>query len=185
MGGVSLMARREHTITIGAVDKPDLPAAEQLVRAFNGISDLYRASLVPSDSSAEEVQFIHVTGPAASTAELHQLTTRLLTEVALGYLTPARRRNPSSNERQEVKLFEDFHGSAPVRRTAFPVPLAPTAWRLGTLESVVYRAERDGETASYEHTFKRRAQPYLAVMADRLVLLGGRYDVTDRGIVDR
>lgn len=58
---------------------------------------------------------------------------------------------------------------------------------VGICEAIAYRAVRDGEAASYQHEFKPSARPALAVSSDgqRLYLIAGSYEFTDRGIEDR
>ena len=58
---------------------------------------------------------------------------------------------------------------------------------LGEIPEVHYIAERDGETYHFNHKFKKASRPLLIVSHDgkQLMIAGGRYNVTDRGIVDR
>ena len=58
---------------------------------------------------------------------------------------------------------------------------------LGEIPELHYIAERDGETFHFHHTFKTDSRPLLIVSHDgkQLMIAGGRYQVTDRGIVDR
>lgn len=60
------------------------------------------------------------------------------------------------------------------------------SWKLGQLEEVLYSTERDGKHERYLHPFKKSARPMLAVDAEtaQLVLIGGNYRVTERGITD-
>ena len=57
----------------------------------------------------------------------------------------------------------------------------------GELSAVEYRANRDGRTDLYRHVFRRQSRPLLASSHDgtALYLLGGAYNFTNRGIVDR
>ena len=58
---------------------------------------------------------------------------------------------------------------------------------LGEIPELHYIAERDGEVFHFEHKFKAASRPLLVVSFDgkQLAIAGGRYHVTDRGIVDR
>lgn len=58
---------------------------------------------------------------------------------------------------------------------------------LGEIPEVHYIAERDGEVFHFNHEFKETSRPLLIVSYDgkQLMIAGGRYNVTDRGIVDR
>ena len=58
---------------------------------------------------------------------------------------------------------------------------------LGEIPELHYIAERDGEVFHFDHKFKEASRPLLIVSFDgkQLMIAGGRYNVTDRGIVDR
>lgn len=83
--------------------------------------------------------------------------------------------------------FRQFSGMEPAGIVTLPKPLVTGAvWYLGTMTAVEYETVRDGKTERYRHTFKRKARPALGVTIDalQLVVLGGGYRVTDRGITD-
>lgn len=83
--------------------------------------------------------------------------------------------------------FRAFTGQEPTEVITADVGSVPrVAWLLGELEEVLYNARRDGRKERYLHPFKRSARPMLAVDAEtgQLVLVGGRYTVTERGITD-
>ena len=58
---------------------------------------------------------------------------------------------------------------------------------IGTLDFVGYTTKRDGRVESYIHKFGKHARPLLATSHDgrHLLILGGGYRFTERGIVDR
>ena len=58
---------------------------------------------------------------------------------------------------------------------------------LGEMPELHYIAERDGKVYHFRHKFKKASRPLLIVSHDgkQLAIAGGRYNVTDRGIVDR
>ncbi len=60
-------------------------------------------------------------------------------------------------------------------------------YMLGEIPELHYIAERDGEVFHFEHKFKKASRPLLIVSHDgkQLMIAGGQYHVTDRGIVDR
>jgi hypothetical protein len=72
-----------------------------------------------------------------------------------------------------------------VRELLAPDPTAGTLVELGRLVSVVYETRKLGdlERTEYEHDFGPRGRPILAFNASGLVIVGGRYRVTTRGIV--
>lgn len=81
--------------------------------------------------------------------------------------------------------FREFTGHKPEGVVTLPAPKrAGVAWLLGELEGVIYRAKRDGKTERYLHKFRSTDRPALAVTFDgqQLVILGGGYRVTKRGI---
>lgn len=90
--------------------------------------------------------------------------------------------------REAIRLFEDFtgHPGDNVERHALP-PQDDVLVIVGECEAIAYTATRDGETASYQHEFKKSSRPVLAVSHDgsRLYLLAGAYKFTSHGIEDR
>lgn len=82
------------------------------------------------------------------------------------------------------KLSRDFHEREPtgVRRVA--APSTTVGMVLGVLEGVIYRTP-DG--TKFLHEFRGSARPKLAATHDgrQLIVHGGRYRMTDRGIVDK
>lgn len=86
-----------------------------------------------------------------------------------------------------AKLYEDFTGHEAEELGYFDTGKAPEmAVVIGELEAVIYNTVRDGVSERYIHKFKARARPMFAVTIDgkQLLLLGGDYDFTERGIVD-
>ena len=83
-----------------------------------------------------------------------------------------------------VNAFRDFSGHEPSTIVIADTPkVGGPLWMLGELEGVIYNAVRDGRRERYLHKF-RKDRPALAVSFDgqQLVILGGGYQVTDRGI---
>lgn len=86
-----------------------------------------------------------------------------------------------------VNAFRAFSGMEPAGAVPVQVEGVPrVAWVLGELEEVLYNTRRDGKRERYLHTFKSSARPMLAVNAEsgQLILFGGDYRVTERGITD-
>lgn len=71
-----------------------------------------------------------------------------------------------------------------VREVAFEVP--EVIMEIGTLDTVEYTTRRGGNIEHYRHEFREKSRPVLAVSADgkQLMIIGGRYKFTERGIVD-
>lgn len=85
-----------------------------------------------------------------------------------------------------AKLFEDFTGDEASTIESVVVPPDTTLMVIGDCDAIAYTATRDGETASYQHEFKKSSRPVLAVSHDgkRLYLIAGSYRFTHRGIED-
>jgi len=90
--------------------------------------------------------------------------------------------------RQAAKLYESFTGEAPESVVAVPAPKQPeVVVSIGTCDGILYTTVQDGKLVRYIHEFKRAARPTFAVSPDgkALYLLGGAYNFTERGIVDK
>ena len=61
------------------------------------------------------------------------------------------------------------------------------ALKVGWCDGILYTTERDGNVEKYIHKFKKSSRPLLAASFDgkNLLLLGGAFRFTDRGIVDQ
>lgn len=103
---------------------------------------------------------------------------------------PANPVPPSTRARLEeaVRLYESFtgHGGeiiAEVERPEYPTELAV----IGEIDGIMYSTVRDGVKEKYIHKFHHKARPLFCVTHDgtQIFLLGGQYDFTKRGIVDR
>jgi hypothetical protein len=105
---------------------------------------------------------------------------------------PARKRSltrvPRALLGQAGRLFEDFTGdkSANVQRIKKPeIPEVLVA--IGTIDGILYSTVRDHKVERYIHKFVAKARPTFAVSPDgkQLFMLGGAYNFTERGIVDK
>lgn len=89
--------------------------------------------------------------------------------------------------KQAVELFESFRERKPTRigRVTLKVPTVVAA--MGYVEGIDYRTTHGKKTELYHHDFAPGSRPLLAVSADgrQILLMGGRYKWTERGIVDR
>jgi len=86
------------------------------------------------------------------------------------------------------KLYSDFTGHDATEQIEVDKPETPDVMLVvGDVDGVMYTTVRDGVTEKYVHTFKKSCRPLLAVSSDgtQLHMLGGSYDFTERGIVDR
>lgn len=84
------------------------------------------------------------------------------------------------------RLYEDFTGMEPdsVEEVTLDIPDAGII--VGHVDGILYTTVRDHETESYIHEFKARSKPVLIASADgsTLLILGGHFEFTERGIVD-
>lgn len=86
-----------------------------------------------------------------------------------------------------VAIYRGFREKEPkkIARVDFEVPRAVAF--IGYVEAIKYRTTHGDKVELYEHPFQKGSRPALAVSADgrQLLLIGGRYKFTSRGIVDR
>lgn len=93
----------------------------------------------------------------------------------------------SAEKRKAAALYEAFHEGPPTDGVMVNIPIPPkTVWQLGRVISIAYEARIEGELVSFEHEFKARSAPHLAVSSDgkSMFLAGGKFRVTERGITD-
>lgn len=89
--------------------------------------------------------------------------------------------------RAAIQLYRDFRERTPkrIRVVDFEVPQAVMV--IGHVDEILYTTTHGRKTVSYRHPFQDGSRPLLVSSSDgkQLMLLGGRYKFTDRGIVDR
>lgn len=89
---------------------------------------------------------------------------------------------------QAAHLYEKFSGHAPRYLTSVRAPkVSRVLLQIGPCAGILYRARRDGSVKTFLHQFDRKSAPLLCSSSDgkQLYLLGGAYDFTEDGIVDR
>lgn len=98
----------------------------------------------------------------------------------------------SAHESREVakaaNLYERFSGhEAEVCGRVKVRALPKVGVAIGSLDGVLYTTVRDGRVEKYIHKFHASDKPLFVVSPDgkSLHLVGGRYDFTERGIVDK
>lgn len=101
-----------------------------------------------------------------------------------------RARNPIRRERKvkaAARLFENFtgHEARYVERVLIDVP--QVLLLVGECDGVLYSCVRDGRPERYIHQFRKQSRPLLCSneTGSALYLVGGEYNFTSRGIVDR
>lgn len=86
-----------------------------------------------------------------------------------------------------IDLFKRFRGTDPEYIETHKINMPEVALLIGHLDGVLYTTIRDGVTEKYVHKFKLKSRPLLCTSHDgtQLIILGGEYDFTELGIVDR
>lgn len=102
-----------------------------------------------------------------------------------------RQRAPVSSNPQVQRaadLYERFsgHEADEYARVTVPRP-CKTAVAIGDVDGILYTTVRDGVVEKYIHKFHRNDRPIFAVSPDgkQILFVGGNYDFTERGIVDK
>lgn len=101
------------------------------------------------------------------------------------------KRNPAAIERdvrEAAQRYEAFTGHRATRVKRIKVPSYPrAALAIGPCLGIMYSTVRDGRRENYVHRFGAKSRPLLAASSDgtQLYLLGGAYNFTERGIVDK
>lgn len=88
--------------------------------------------------------------------------------------------------RKAARLYRDFREETPRRAKVIRVTLPKVAAIMGHVRSIEYDTTHRGKTHLYKHTFAPGSRPMLVAGTrnGQLYLIGGRYHVTERGIVD-
>lgn len=90
--------------------------------------------------------------------------------------------------RKAANLYERFSGHEAVEAGRIKVPKMPDVGvAVGVCDFIGYTTVRDGVVEKYIHRFKKSDAPYFVVSPDgkQLLLVGGRFTFTERGIVDK
>lgn len=84
------------------------------------------------------------------------------------------------------KLYEAFRETSPKRAMKINVRVPKTLMAMGHVDAICYRTTHGKKSVLYKHDFAPGSRPLLCAGPERnqLFLVGGRYHVTDRGIVD-
>ena len=92
-----------------------------------------------------------------------------------------------NRERQQAaRLFESFRERPARTLSRLDVKIPRIVAQMGHVEAIDYRTTHGNKVELYRHKFAKGSRPLLCVSADgrQLMLLGGRYEWTDRGIQD-
>lgn len=94
----------------------------------------------------------------------------------------------SREARKAASLYERFSGHDAEFVGRVKVPALPKVGvAIGTCDGILYTTVRDGVTERYIHKFRPSDKPLFVVSPDgtALYLVDGKYDFTERGIVDK
>jgi hypothetical protein len=94
----------------------------------------------------------------------------------------------SKDAKQAASRYSRFTGHEPENIGSINIPPLPkSAAVIGELDGVMYTTVRDGRVEKYIHEFKGAARPLLCTSPDgkQLLIVGGKYLFTERGIVDK
>lgn len=95
---------------------------------------------------------------------------------------------PPSQVAQARALYREFSGHDGDETEIIDVDDMPRAVLvIGSLEGVIYSTVRDGVAEKYVHRFRAKSRPMLCASPDgeRLFIVGGDFEFTERGIVDK
>jgi hypothetical protein len=90
--------------------------------------------------------------------------------------------------REAIRLYEDFSGHDGETIAKLAKPEYPdVVLAIGELDAVCYTTVRDGKEERYIHDFRKKSRPLLCCSHDgkTLIILGGEFQFTERGIVDK
>lgn len=90
--------------------------------------------------------------------------------------------------RNAADLYQRFTGHDALDEVKIDKPVLPDVMLVvGDIDGIMYTTVRDGVVEKYVHQFKKKASPLFCVSHDgkQIYLVGGEYDFTERGIVDR
>lgn len=89
--------------------------------------------------------------------------------------------------RAAVKLYRDFREKEPKKIGVVEVTLPAAVMVIGYVDEIFYTTSHKGRKVQYRHPFQDGSRPLLVASSDgkQLLLLGGFYKFTARGIVDR
>jgi hypothetical protein len=92
----------------------------------------------------------------------------------------------NADTRRAAKLYEDFRESAPRIAREVHITLPRAVAIMGYCEFIGYSTTHRGASRLYKHDFAEGSRPLLCAgpRQNQLYLIGGRFHVTERGIVD-
>jgi hypothetical protein len=98
------------------------------------------------------------------------------------------KRFSNSQIQKAANLYERFSGHDPEEIGVINIPDMPDVGvAIGEVDGILYTTVRDGVVEKYIHKFHKNDKPMFVVSPNGkgLWLVGGNYDFTERGIVDK
>jgi hypothetical protein len=150
------------------------------------IADYRKKTLLAIDKHGREnVAYLGYIDAAGN--RKHQETWSIRKKVPSKNPVPPSSKSLTLQTEKAISLYKRFsgHQAKAIGKVAKPeIPDVLVA--IGEITGVAYQTRRDGKLEDYMHEFHRGSRPLFAVSPDgkMIVLLGGAYDFTERGIVD-
>jgi hypothetical protein len=82
------------------------------------------------------------------------------------------------------KFYQNFREREPTRARKIRIRLPAAVAVMGYVEAIMYFTTHGTKSVRYKHKFAAGSRPLLTTDGKALYLIGGRYHVTERGIVD-
>lgn len=100
---------------------------------------------------------------------------------------PVKAANTKAKIAQAVQLYRRFRLAEPEYIDSATYAAPDVCMVIGKCSAVCYDTIRDGKKEQYMHEFGKRSQPILASSWDgkHLYIVGGNYDFTQDGIIDK
>jgi hypothetical protein len=91
-----------------------------------------------------------------------------------------------SQKKRATKLYEDFRETKVKRTRGIRIRYPKAVAIMGYCEAILYSTTHNGVAKLYKHKFAKGSRALLCAGPGKsqLYLIGGRFHVTDRGIVD-
>jgi len=92
----------------------------------------------------------------------------------------------TKQQRDAVKLYRNFREREPKRVATIDIDLPDMVAVMGHVEFIGYKTTHGRKSVMYKHQFAKGSRPLLAAGPDigQAFLIGDRFHVTERGIVD-
>lgn len=92
----------------------------------------------------------------------------------------------TKSQRKAIELFRNFREREPTITREIEINIPEQLIVMGHLESIEYKTTHGKRAKLYRHEFAKGSRPLLCTGTGKneLLLIGGNYHVTERGVVD-